>query len=293
MSFIIEQQSLSIRDIQLAIEIYRPKSPVHTVIALHGWLDNAASFTLIAPHLANANIQVIAVDLAGQGLSDMRPLQASYHLWDDAVDVLAIANHLRLESFSLMGHSRGAMIATMLSVSLADSGRIQALINLDGLFPLPIEIKDDPEQFKRFVHGFQNRKASRQFNTREEAILVRAKAANMLPSAVEYLARRGLVENEDGFSWRIDERLKVASAMKQTAAHNQQWLLQLRQHVQQQSLRCRIIMAEQGLAQMPELVSCAQAYPEFDWQYFAGGHHQHMQQQADSIAQSCLQLLTF
>ena len=293
MSFIIEQQCLSIRDIQLAMEVYRPESPSHTVIALHGWLDNAASFSLLAPYFASANIQVIAVDLAGQGLSDMRPLQASYHLWDDAVDVLAIANQLDLDNFSLIGHSRGAMIATMLTVSLSDTGRVQALINLDGLLPLPIDIEDDAEQFKRFVNGFQSRKASRQFKTREEAISVRAKAANMTPVAVEYLAQRGLIESDQGFSWRIDERLKIASAMKQTAAHNQQWLLLLRQQIQQQALRCRIIMAEQGLAQMPELISCAKTYPELDWQYFAGGHHQHMQQQADSIAQSCLQLLTF
>lgn len=35
------------------------------VIALHGWLDNALSFSILAPQLAD--LRVLALDLSGQG----------------------------------------------------------------------------------------------------------------------------------------------------------------------------------------------------------------------------------
>ena len=43
------------------------------VLALHGWLDNAASFTPLAPRLKN--VRLIAVDLAGHGRSQHRPTE--------------------------------------------------------------------------------------------------------------------------------------------------------------------------------------------------------------------------
>ena len=41
------------------------------ILALHGWLDNAASFVRLAPLLADAD--VVAIDLPGHGYSDHSP----------------------------------------------------------------------------------------------------------------------------------------------------------------------------------------------------------------------------
>src|SRR5690606_38183425 len=76
------------------------------VFALHGWLDNSASFYFLGPRLKN--LHLVAIDFAGHGRSHHRAGEMSCNSWDDINDVLAIADHLAWKKFALLGHSRGA-----------------------------------------------------------------------------------------------------------------------------------------------------------------------------------------
>jgi len=94
------------------------------VLALHGWLDNAASFVPLAPHLAS--LQLVAIDLPGHGHSAHLPAGASYTTAAAICHVLDVADALGWDRFSLLGHSMGAGIATSclssgLQVTLVDS----------------------------------------------------------------------------------------------------------------------------------------------------------------------------
>ena len=51
----------------------------YPILALHGWLDNALSFSVIAPFLSE--YRLIALDVSGQGLSYHRSPDATYHIW--------------------------------------------------------------------------------------------------------------------------------------------------------------------------------------------------------------------
>lgn len=67
------------------------------VMALHGWLDNASSFDLIAPALSE--LDIFALDFAGHGCSDHRPSHTPYLGILDVQDVIAAANQLQWQHF--------------------------------------------------------------------------------------------------------------------------------------------------------------------------------------------------
>ena len=61
----------------------RPGAP--KVMCLHGWLDNAASFVPLAPYLKDFDL--LAIDLAGHGLSSHRPENSRYYFTDYVFDL--------------------------------------------------------------------------------------------------------------------------------------------------------------------------------------------------------------
>ena len=85
MNMNFEEVRLSLPHIELAAHLYGPADG-EPVIALHGWLDNAASFARLAPKLPG--LRIVALDFAGHGHSDHRPAGAGYAIWDYAHDVL-------------------------------------------------------------------------------------------------------------------------------------------------------------------------------------------------------------
>ena len=65
------------------------------VLALHGWLDNAASFVPLAPHLPG--IDLVAIDLPGHGHSAHLPPGADYSFALAMHNVLDVADALGWE----------------------------------------------------------------------------------------------------------------------------------------------------------------------------------------------------
>ena len=64
-----EEVRLSLPHIELAAHLYGPEEGL-PVLALHGWLDNAASFARLAPKLEG--LRIVALDFAGHGHSEHR-----------------------------------------------------------------------------------------------------------------------------------------------------------------------------------------------------------------------------
>lgn len=208
-----EQLSWTVDGLTIAGMAWGPADG-HPVLALHGWLDNAASFEVLAPLLHGC--RVVALDLTGHGLSDHRSGDATYLIWDDIPQLVKVIEQLGWSHCTLLGHSRGAMIATLLAAAMPD--HVDALITLDGLSPSP----QDDSQFVHQMHdSFRYtariaRQAQRRFSSREHFIERRQRYGVSRDIAAR-LAVRAVQETADGFVLRNDQRLHSPSAVKLNA----------------------------------------------------------------------------
>ncbi|HEY9035366.1 MAG TPA: alpha/beta fold hydrolase [Pseudomonadales bacterium] len=236
------------------------------VLALHGWLDNSESFAPLAKHWQG--VHIVAPDLAGHGRSAHRPLSGSYNIWDDLRELLQIADALGWQRFSLLGHSRGAMIAMLLAASMPD--RIEKAAFIDGFWPLPQSPEAAPEQLGRHLHDFNRvRSEAPLFACVADAVKARQGDTRLPADLLEPMVRRNLQAAGDGWRWSTDARLRYASAFKLSDAHNRAFA---------KAVQCPnlIVLAEKGMAEYRDMVTAIQALPNLRMQTMPGDHHLHM-----------------
>ncbi len=185
------------------------------LLALHGWLDNAASFDALAPLLCR-HFHIVAIDFPGHGRSDWRPPGAWYHYVDYLSDALAAADALGWQRFGLLGHSLGAAAASMLAA--ASPARVERLLLIEGLGPLTQAAEQTLAQLQRaFVErGTAADKSPRVFAGLDEAISARIRASDLSRAAARMLVERGVRLIDGGLTWSTDPRLLLASPVRYT-----------------------------------------------------------------------------
>lgn len=82
------------------------------VILLAGLTRNRADFGFLAPYLER--YRVIGLDARGRGASEPDPMRG-YTIAREAQDVIALLDHLALERVTVIGTSRGGLVAMMLA----------------------------------------------------------------------------------------------------------------------------------------------------------------------------------
>lgn len=238
------------------------------IIALHGWLDNAASFSYLAPLLDH--YQVIAPDLAGHGFSDHRPKGIPYYVWDNVADVLALADYLELNRFHLVGHSMGAGIGSLLAAVAPE--RVISLVLLDGLVPVTTSSEQSPQQMALALRQ-RSRIASkppRFYERFDDAVVVRSKGLFPVPyEAAKSLVSRAITETPSGWQWHTDPYLFVPSVLRLTEEQVAEFLRVIKSPV----LLC---LAEEGIAtaQTHQLAKCV---TDMKTECLPGGHHFHLE----------------
>lgn len=266
MSVLFEEVRLSLPHLEVAAHLYGPDDG-KPVIALHGWLDNAATFSRLAPRLQG--LRIVALDLPGHGHSDHRPIGAGYNIWDYAHDVLQVAEQLGWQRFSLLGHSMGAIVSVLLAGALPE--RVERLALIDGVIPYTGEADSAPQKLGSALEALLavNDKRKPVYASFDQAVEARMKGVGAVSrEAAELLAQRGLMPVPGGYTWRTDPRLMLPSAMRLTRAHALAFVSRV-------ACPTSLVLAEQGLMMQPELLELVESFP-FDIRRLVGGHHLHL-----------------
>ncbi|MFY0991440.1 alpha/beta fold hydrolase [Halomonas sp. C05BenzN] len=245
-----------------------------TWLALHGWLDNAASFSRLAPRLVERlGIRVVAIDFSGHGLSRHLTGGRDYALWDYCHDLLDACDHLGLERATLLAHSMGAGVACLTAAALPE--RIDRLMLLDGLGAVTTEAAEAPRQLRKGLLAHR-RTVSPPPSYPDIRTAVAARVAGgatpIDAETAEPLVRRNLEPLTDGhLALRTDGRLLRPSPVRLDRA---QALAMLG------AIECPVLLVEgeTGILGSREPASRARAaVPRLDRRVLPGGHHLHLE----------------
>lgn len=247
-----------------ALEWGDPAAP--PLLALHGWLDNAASFAALAPRLASRH-RVIALELPGHGHSGHLPAGADYHYLDHVRAVLAALDALELPRCSLLGHSLGAGVASL--VAAAAPARIERLHLVEGLGPLG---DDDTRTLQRYRDALArpaaDGKALRTFRDVDQAASARGIASGLRAELARPIVERGLREVDGGWRWRSDPRLVRPTAIRLAETQIHALLAGIEAPVA--LLLSRPATPYLPAAQMEARAACV---PRIAVEHMDGGHH--------------------
>jgi pimeloyl-ACP methyl ester carboxylesterase len=270
------QREFVLPGLTLAAQVWGRSGGV-PLLALHGWLDNASTFDLLAPLLPDC--EIVALDLAGHGRSGFRSPDAAYNIWEDVGDLLEVAEQLGWPRFNLLGHSRGAAIAMLFAAAFPEL--TDRLVLLEGGVPVVGEAAEAPETLARsFLERRELRaKSGRVFVDRATAIAERARGFTKLSTeAAEILARRALREVDGGFQWHADQRLKGVPEVRLTRE-------QVRAFVERVKAPALMVLAEEspfgGTDLYQEMIA---AFEEIETIVLPGAHHLHLEGAQAEIA---------
>lgn len=264
------------------------------IIALHGWLDNGSSFDVIAPILCEAlNVTILAPDLAGHGLSDHRNGFTDYPLWSEILPIYAMADQMAWEEFTLIGHSRGAIISSLVASIFPE--RIKQLILLDALTAFPVEAANSYDRIKTNIKRMQSKMQRRLsiYPTYEAAIRARSMSdiIAVKTDTAKILAVRGLSQVEGGYRWHSDDKLWGGSYFALTAN-------QIREYVKNIKAQTLILIGEHNFESICKKNGVSNEFVEeiidilnADVQYFDDGHYLHMQNAATDVAGSIVKFI--
>lgn len=271
-----QQLHFTIDGLQVAAQAWG--NPEHfPILALHGWLDNSASFFALAPLLNNAYI--VAIDLAGHGQTSHRLGAFPYNIWEDVAEIFAVADQLGWQKFALLGHSRGAIISTLAAGTFPE--RITHLGLIEGLQPEPTRGEDAPKQLALSINSIKTQASKKRSIYPDLATAIKARERGMFPlsfEAAKALTERGVQEVEEGYCWSTDQRLLAPSALKLLPE-------QITAFIERINCPIALILASEGLPKLfPSFESTLAKYPKVKAHMLMGSHHLHMEQEVVSVA---------
>ncbi|PMH41893.1 hydrolase [Vibrio sp. 10N.286.49.B3] len=260
-----------------SIEYGDPQKAGKTVLFLHGWLDNAASFFSMMSVWVESDPDccLIAIDLPGHGLSSHKP--GSFYPFHDYIDdIEQLLDEISPNNLVLVGHSLGALVASCYSAAFPE--KVSGLIQIEGYGPLSESADETITRLRTGVSSRQRqrKKPSRRLSSLDAAIDLRANVNQIDKALIAPIVERSVILDDGKWQWRHDKKLQCDSLYRMSPQQAQ---------VIQDAIECPqlIILAEQGFSSLKKahnqhssdtVTASTQAIEVIT---IAGGHHCHLQ----------------
>lgn len=240
------------------------------IIALHGWLDNAASYVPLSAHVEQYH--VIAIDWPGHGFSDHRPAGCHYQLLDYVYDLYCLIEQQAWGKVHIVGHSLGAIVASVFAASFPEL--VDKLVVIEALGPLTAATEETQTSIRKsaMVRLNQVNKSKPVHPTALSAINARYHAGDFSLEIAKILVMRSLEPTEGGYTWRSDIRLRLPSPWRMSEDQAQDLLAKIKAHT-------LLIIGSKGLPMVNENLERRRGlFEQLSVVELAGGHHVHMEQ---------------
>ena len=188
----------------LALHVRRwgdPAAP--TLVLLHGWLDTSATFQFLVDALSR-EWNLIAPDWRGFGQSAWT--FAPYWFSDYLADLDAILDHYVAPGVAvgIVAHSMGGNVASIYAAARPE--RVAALVNMEGLSPVPSYLRPVPDRVRQFLEQKKSGLRKSVYASREElaARLMRANPRLTLERAAFLAEHLGMAGEGGGILTAAD-----------------------------------------------------------------------------------------
>jgi pimeloyl-ACP methyl ester carboxylesterase len=179
-------------------------SGARVVLLLHGFLEHAHVWSLVAPRLAAGGWHVYALDWRGHGESDWVGAGGYYHFADYVADLAAVVRALGTR-VALVAHSMGGNAALLYAGSAPQ--QVTSLVAIEGLGPGDADPADTPARYAQWCAGLELVAARPRptFTLAAAATRLRARYPRMGEEAIALLAAHGTrVVAGDQRAWVFD-----------------------------------------------------------------------------------------
>ncbi len=181
---------------------YEDSGTGQPLLCLPGLTRNTRDFDFLAPHVTQ--YRMIAMDYRGRGQSDHAADFNSYSIPQEAQDVIALLDHLGLERVTILGTSRGGLIAMALAAARPDC--------LAGVILNDVGPEVAPGGIARIMDYVGRKPAAKTLNeaARGMAAALGAQFPGLKESVWDQLVAAQYQQTDAGLTLRYDPRLRDA-----------------------------------------------------------------------------------
>jgi len=250
------------------------------LLAVHGWLDNAASFIPLAEELKKGFVdgslpyQLIAIDLPGHGHSYHKVGHYNFVEWVEDLYQIILSQHWG--PVSIIGHSMGAMISSIFAATFPEL--VTRIILVEGLGAISAEADQTVSLLRKGIESRAiynkniNQSTNRKSNTLtlEKVVKARCFVSDLNEANAALICNRNLTSDTMEMMWRSDPKLKSRSLVRLTEAQVINILSEI-------SMECLIIVGDKGFPLITHTINLdIFCKAHFNILKLSGGHHVHM-----------------